>query len=563
MRTSRYGVIAIVVCVCLFIGVAAPSLYAQSARDRKLAKMKNARSSSGAAANVSNDEKMKDWREAVEMAKESETVRWERQFKEDPVGFTKRFLAFNKKFIPFWERVGSKYKRDSRGQFEAFEGMSQPLDLDKSFSSAYNTLLSAVGKQEDVARWCKDIGEKNYRNWKRNSEQAKPEKVELYLEYITTALDSFKAGKELSPDGGFDENIKIAQEAVDIQTKRFEENLNHPDMGWPGNNPNWKGPTSAEDVCAAAMQCLKEHPNAWGDRTHGHYKDDLGEPIAVCLASSDWNVFKTNILKQPTMYRLDMKVAFASKSGSRFAYLFHYSFYTKEEVNIPKAPPFARCNNHDYAYYKVLASRIPGGSFGGSGGAGGGAGGMFWRLLLSAACIIAGLLAAAPMINKKVPALAKLYETLTPLRNILGVAAMAIGLICFVIALIHFAPLCNILPQAAAIITGLFLGKELLMKKPPEGAEKKEEEKKEEPEKKEENPDAPAGAEQVEAAMEAAEDAAEAAGEAAEKAARAAQDLLIQHKEKLEALEKYQVPMGIACLVLGVLHLLAGGFPLI
>ncbi len=562
MRSSRFSVTAILVCICLFVGLSASSVRAQSMKQRKLARMKKARSSGGAAANVSNEEKMKDWREAVELAKESEKVRWESDFKKDPVGFTKSFIAFNKKFIPFWERVGSKYKRDSRGRFEAFEGMNQPLDLDKSFSSAYNTLLSAVGKKKDVAEWCKSVGEKNYRNWKRNSEKAHSHKVELYLEYITTALNCFKAGKELSGDSTFDENIKIAQEAVNVQTKRFEENLHKPEMDWPVNNPKWKGPTSAADVCAAAMECLKEHPGSWGDRTHGHYKDDLGEPIAVSLASGDWNVFKTNILKQPTQYRLDMKVAFGSKSGSRFAYLFHYSFYTKNEAGIAKAPPFARCNNHDYAYYKMLASKVPGG--GGGFGGGGGAGGWFWRLLLSVACIVAGLLAAAPMINKKAPALAKLYETLTPLRNILGVAAMAIGLICFVVALLHLAPFGNILPQVAAIVTGLFLGKELLMKKPPADAEKKEEEKKEEPEKeKEKNPDAPAGAEQVEAAMEAAEDAAEAAGEAAEKAALAAQDLLIKHKEKIEALEKYQVPMGIACLVLGVLHLLAGGFPLI
>ena len=347
-------------------------------------------------------------------------------------------------------------------------------------------------------------------------------------------------------------------------------------MGFPKNNPNWSGEGSPDELCQAALDYLKKNEQNWGDA----YEDDLGPPIAASLAGSKWKVCERNILKEPVQYRLDFKIAFSSKSGSRFAYVFHYSFYTEKKKGVAKAPPFTYCNPHQYAHYKILANRVPGSS---SSSTTSGAGRIFW-LALAAANIVAGLLAAAPVINKKLPQLATLYAKLTPLRNLLGVVALAIGILCFLrTTLLHFAPHADILPQLSAIVAGLFLGKELLLKKS-ELAEQAETSTGEaaagtgeaaagtgeaaegeasaaaDGEAKE---NAAPGGEKVEAAMEAAGDAADAAGEAAEKAASAAQNLLIQHKEKIERLEQHQVPVGYTCIVLGVLHLLMGCYPLV
>ena len=76
------------------------------------------------------------------------------------------------------------------------------------------------------------------------------------------------------------------------------------------------------------------------------------------------------------------------------------------------------------------------------------------------------------------------------------------------------------LPQLAAIVVGLFLGKEMSFKKPAE------------------------------------------TGDEASKAEKV-QEKIAAYEAKIDLLEKYQVPLGIACLVLGVLHLLLGGLPLV
>ena len=525
--------------VCLFIALLASSssLFAQPGKDLPAA------------------EKLKDWRKGAALAKEFEQYRWQKKFKVEPESFVKKFMEFDKRFKAFWKHFTERYGERRNQIMPCFEGVKQPLDVNVNVYSWHNTLLSAIGHDKDVLNWCSEVGEERYRTWKNLHAKAKPEKVELYLDYIELSLGAFKAGKIMKPDGGWDENIKMAQEAYDKQKAAFEENLAN--LPFPPHNPDWKGEGSPDSICAAAMDYLKKHPKRWGDA----YQDDLGEPIAITLASSDWIVLKRNILKAPTCWRLDFNVAFASKSGSRYAYLFYYSMNTKEEAGIAKAPPFVWGHPHQYAHYKILASKVPG-----AGGASttSGAGRLFW-LALIAANIVAGLLAAAPMINKKVPQLAAVYEKLTPLRNLLGVVALAIGLICFLrVTILHFAPHADILPQISAIVAGLFLGKELLMKKPKEDEKAenaKEEAIKEEPQEEQAENAAPGG-EQVEAAMEAASDAAEAAGEAAEKAAHAAQDLLIKHREKIEQLEKHQVPVGIACIVLGVLHLLIGGYPI-
>jgi len=160
-------------------------------------------------------------------------------------------------------------------------------------------------------------------------------------------------------------------------------------------------------------------------------------------------------------------------------------------------------------------------------------GSLLW-LVLGLANIVAGLLAAAPLLAVKAPQLKTVYEKLTPFRNVVGVATLVIGLASFVWALLHLAPLSSILPQASALVVGVFLGKELLMRKP-------------------------ALAEASAASGAAAQKAAAAADAAAAKA----QELLVKYQSKVALLDLYQVPIGIACMVLGVLHLLMGGAALL
>ncbi len=160
---------------------------------------------------------------------------------------------------------------------------------------------------------------------------------------------------------------------------------------------------------------------------------------------------------------------------------------------------------------------------GGGSGLGGLFGGLISQLILGTGLILCGLLLAAPLISSKVTASAPIYEKLTPFRALIGVATLAIGVIWLVMSLM--SPLSSILPIAAAIISGLYLGLELLMKKP---------------------------------ANSASDQLGEKAGAAADAAVVKAQALLEKNASKLKMLEKLEVPIGLSCLVLGVLHIVVG-----
>jgi hypothetical protein len=85
------------------------------------------------------------------------------------------------------------------------------------------------------------------------------------------------------------------------------------------------------------------------------------------------------------------------------------------------------------------------------------------------------------------------------------VATLGIGAVLLVLNLL--SPLSDILPQAAAIVAGLFLGLELLLRKRSDSAVGK------------------------------------------------AQELLAAQEEKIKKIGKYQVPLGVACLLLALVHL--------
>jgi uncharacterized membrane protein len=102
-----------------------------------------------------------------------------------------------------------------------------------------------------------------------------------------------------------------------------------------------------------------------------------------------------------------------------------------------------------------------------------------------------------------------LYKALTPLRPVIGVATLGIGVVLLILGLL--SPISDILPQAAAIIAGLFLGIELLLRKR------------------------------------------SGSGAAVEKA----QEFLAAQEQNIKKIEKFQVPLGAACLVLALIHLFA------
>jgi len=104
-----------------------------------------------------------------------------------------------------------------------------------------------------------------------------------------------------------------------------------------------------------------------------------------------------------------------------------------------------------------------------------------------------------------------MFGPLKSVRGIVGVATLIVGLVFLVFSLA--SPFSNILPQAAAIVTGLFLGLELIISTSARNAK--------------------------------------------------AEELVKKSEGSIRRLAKIQVPLGWACLGLGAIHLLLGGLPFV
>ncbi len=295
---------------------------------------------------------------------------------------------------------------------------------------------------------------------------------------------------------------------------------------WPGDYKKFAGPGDPKKLCAVALEYFK-NDEGWGAR-----EKNPEHCIAVAIRN-DWGSAKKNMMGQTIQWYLPVYLAlYRDKDEDKtMAHVFELSLLTKQELGVKQGPPFAGITVGNI--WKIRKKNIPGwdGDTGGSGATskGGAASGsgffgtVFW-LGLALGNIIAGMLAAGPLLKQKIPQLNKVYEKITPLTNIIGVIVLAFGALGLLSAvlqlfLLRFVILSNILPQLGAIAVGLFLGKELLLKKP-------------------NLPDK--------------------AGEAAEKA----QELLKKHEDKIRMLEMYQIPLGLSCIVIGFLHLIISNAPL-
>ncbi|MCK5852248.1 hypothetical protein KAH27_04385 [bacterium] len=338
-----------------------------------------------------------------------------------------------------------------------------------------------------------------------------------------------KLKEELNMALKFDpDNEQAKKMLVNADTKEKEKfaaiNKKIDEAKWPGNYKNFDG--DSKKLSAVALEYFK-NDEGWGAR-----EKNPEHCIAVAIRG-DWGSHKKNLLGQTIQWYLPVYLAVYSDNikDKTIARVFELSLLTKEEKNVKKEPPFTGITVGNI--WKIRKKNIPGwdGDTGGSGstskgGASSGSGfiGTIFWLGLALGNIVAGMLAAAPLLKQKLPQLNKIYEKITPLSNIIGIIVLAFGALGLLGAvlqlfLLRFVLLSNILPQLGAIAVGLFLGKQLLLKKP-------------------NLPDK--------------------ASEAAEKA----QELLKKYDDKIRMLEMYQIPLGLSCIIIGFLHLIISNAPL-
>ena len=323
-------------------------------------------------------------------------------------------------------------------------------------------------------------------------------------ESVVQTYDSMKARLQLAAKMA-PENAKVKElvgqfdaqkaKAVDAVNQAIDARV------WNPNSESFQGPGDPAELITAAREFLIRE--GWCEK-----------PKSVIIAAridGDWRTGDLNLLGQPLNWQLGMEVAFQSEENKAkgLAQIFYLSFYTRDA---DKKLPWGKTAVGDN--YLIRASKIKNGSGCGSSSCHSGFTGRLCWLALVAGNLLAGLLAAAPLLMARIPASKKIVDALSPWRQGIGLAALAIGLVSFLRALVfHFAPLADLLPQVSAILAGLLLDKELLLKKR-------------------------ASAVAVE---------------------QKAQDLLARNQAILEKLQQKQVPLGVACLALGLLHLLMGG----
>jgi len=280
---------------------------------------------------------------------------------------------------------------------------------------------------------------------------------------------------------------------------------------WPGHNPDFSGPGDPDELAAAALDFLGKNPN-WSRPEY----DDVHIPYAACVSGTDWAVSKkAPLTHQPTQYSLNILVAFTGVKNPDVAYVYHMVFYTREEAGVEKDLPFRYANSRQYSKYKVPLGLIKRPSGGGS---------LLWRLVLGLVLIAGGAVAARKLLAGKVPPLGKILSALGGLALPLGCILILLGLGGFLCNLARLAPHASVLPQLVAVALGITLLREAVKGRVPESAE-------------------PAGE----------------TGEAEPPKPSPLANILA----KFAFLDPTESSLGLAALVLGILHIVAGGLPLI
>lgn len=345
-------------------------------------------------------------------------------------------------------------------------------DFDEAKKEKANEMLrEAEGVQSRIDSFKTQVKKENYDELKS--------KLEIALKYNP---ENEKAKEWLAR---VDEDQKKAFAEIE---KAIDE------AKWPGHYSNFAGPGDPDKLAASAMEWLHKDEAT-------RKEEDPDHTIAVCI-KGDWMIAKKDLIGNPIQWGLPIYAACQNKKEKEndIARVFSLTILTREEKDIKKQPPWTGVWVGNI--FKMRASNIKGTATT-KDTTGGFWGGLFW-LLLVVANILAGMLAASPLLKVKVPQLEQFYQKMTPFSNILGATALVIGLITFLINLVfYFSPLDSILPQLSAMLVGLYLGKELLV----------------------------------------------------EKIANVKVQDSLQHIDKLE---KYQTPIGLICIGLGILHLFIG-----
>ena len=429
----------------------------------------------------------------------------------------------------FTTRYGSTYEEVNK----SFEGIQRPLEASSDIGSLFNSAsnINVAEQTKKFAGMAATMARKAYKEMEGTNLED-PSKMELKLKRAERALKFFKTAKALDPGTSYDEFISKAEDAVAESEKHGKGALK--DLKWPGHNPQFVGPGDPEKLAAAALEYLR-NADHWSKPEY----DDEHIPIAACVTASDWGVNKkVPLTGEPTQYRLQMFVAFKGTKDPDLAYGYYMYFYTAEEAGIEKTPPFRYANS--YTNFKMLMDNVP---KGGGASSDVGAVGFILRLILGLTLLVAGFVAGATLIKERVPQLAAISDKISTFRTQIGVTALVVGIVCFLNALLFaFAPLSDLFPQLVAVLIGVVLSKELLLREtaPTQAVDADTE-------------SASSGVAKLTRQVE----------DQLNKTTQWSKGTLVSQRDRIVLLEQNLIPLGLVSLAAGLIHLLLGGIVLL
>lgn len=429
----------------------------------------------------------------------------------------KEWIADAPEFVGYFQKT---YGDTPQKVGEAFEGL-EPLEGVNNYPVPLAGAMYEIdfdGLKTEVGIWLINAGDKHFADFERQSGD-NPRDIEKKMQFAERALEAYRNAVEINPEGDYSAHVAKAEKASGEAKNAWEKAVDS--LEWPGHNADFEGPGDPDDLAAAALKLLeklREDGQGWSKPEY----EDEHIPVAVCVTADTWGVEKTAPLTQePTQFRLKVLVAFRGNADPEIAYCYPMYFYTKEELGVEKAPPFYYCNSEQYASFRMPMAKV------GKGGgvvadsapvaARGKAPGPGWlmRLLLTAVLLAGGLAASSgQVLASKAAPLSTIHSTLKGARNPIAWGLLVVGILAFFLTLVRLALFRDILPQAVAVCLGLALMAKGAPSASPETTGTK-------------------GAQ-------------------------------LSPLDKIaSALGPFEKPLGLAALVLGVLHLIAGGFGLL
>ena len=335
-------------------------------------------------------------------------------------------------------------------------------------------------------------------------------KVNTSLNTISAVLPDYrvpiyeKSLKTLDLVLMFDPKNKDAEKLIETIKKdsksAMKEKDNQVDEGkWPGQFKKFNGPGSVNGLSEKALDWFKNDTKGWAE----------ANPLLVAV-KGDWISAKKNIFDETIQWGLPIYLAAHKKKDTDIVRVFSLTLLTQEEKGIKKLPPFTGAwvgDNFDMRMKNLPGSSSSKTPF------------FLWRLMLSLSLLALGAAAVSQklgLLNSKF----KIFtDELAYYKGHIGVCASILGILFFLNNLMLIAPFSDILPQLFAVLAGIISGAKIFEK---ETKDMK-------------FPKLLSGAVQK------------------------IHGLFANNSEKLEKMKAFEVPLGLVCLVLGFLHLIAGG----